>query len=198
MTSSTFRTDAVFAKILRWWRCGPWSTSPLMRWPDRLASAVRLIAALVMLVSVPVAGALGTTAYTDDAALIRAEHAQARSVEALVLERPVYTPAHLRQAPVRWESASGPVEETVPVSRTVAQGERITVWLDESGKAVGAPRSPAAAVMNGIGVAAVVLVGAALSTWCLVVLTDRIVAYRRGVEWDRELLAMRRPTQGER
>ncbi|WP_278265366.1 hypothetical protein [Nocardia sp. AG03] len=198
MTSSTFRTDAVVVCVRRWWRCLPCSGNPLMRWPDRLAATVRLLGALLVLAAVPIAGALGTAAYSDDAAAIRAERAQAISVEAVILDRPVYTVGHLREAPVRWDGTNGVVERTVPVSRTAAQGDRITVWLDSSGAVTDAPRTPAAAVLNGIGVAATVSTGVALSMWGLVLLTDRAVRHRRDAEWDREWQAMDRTAKGER
>ncbi|MGW6425512.1 hypothetical protein ACWF82_22815 [Nocardia sp. NPDC055053] len=89
------------------------------------------------------------------------------------------------------------VEETVPVTRTTEQGDRIEVWLDGAGTSTGASRAPAAAVVSGIGVAVVVLGGAGLSMGGLVVTTDLIVGYRPSMQWDREWLAMRRPARGE-
>ncbi|WP_189033476.1 Rv1733c family protein [Nocardia rhizosphaerihabitans] len=198
MTSSTFRADAVSARILRWWRCRPWSVSPLMRWPDRLLSAVRLVAAVVVVSSIPIALALGTGTYTDDAARIRADNAEAVSAEAVISDRPEFTQSQGWRAKARWEGSAGQVQDIVAVPRTASQGDRITVWLDGAGHATEAPRPPFVAVMNGIGVAVVVLVGSGLSMWFLVVLGDLFVDYRRGVGWDREWSAMRRPTQDDR
>ncbi|MFF2082775.1 hypothetical protein ACFVVM_03330 [Nocardia sp. NPDC058176] len=192
MTSSTFRIDGPAALLLRWWRCRPWSTNPLMRWPDRLRAFVRLLAVLVVLASVPIAGTVGTIAYHDDAVLIRAEHAQRTMVEAVVTERPEYQPSHVRQARVRWNTEAGTVVATVPVTRYTEQGDRISVWLDPSGTPVDRPRQPVAALMNGIGAAAITVVGAAFGGWLLVAAADLIAARHRGKEWDRELSAPER------
>lgn len=194
MTSSTFRIDAVSTAVLRWWRCRPWSGNPLMRWPDRLRAAVRLVAAVVMVASIPIALTLGTIAYTGNADRFRAENAEAVSVVAVISERPEFVQGLGWRAKARWESSTGDVEKVVPVTRTAAQGDPVTVWLDGAGNvATTPPRSSAAAVTTGIGVAVAVLVGAGVSTWCLVALSDLFVNRRRKAEWEREWSGMRRP-----
>ncbi|MFE5474154.1 MULTISPECIES: Rv1733c family protein [unclassified Nocardia] len=187
MTSSTFRTDAVFSRVARWWRCRPWNTNSLMRWPDRLGAAVRLLAVVVVLAAVPVAGAVGSVAYSDDAARIRVEHAQTTAVEALVLDRPEYTSLHIRQAEVTWTGASGPVVATVPVSRTVDKGDRISVWLNRSGDPVDAPRPPIAAVMNAIGVTVLIMAGAGLAAWCSITCAEWFATRRHFAALDRQM-----------
>lgn len=186
MTSSSFRTDALLVNAVRLWRCRPWGTSPLMRWPERLQSVARLIAALMLLAAVPLAGAAGTIIYTDEAAVIAAERRDSTAVEAVVVSPPDYGPGHVRRAQVSWTSDSGTVVATVPVSSAADEGERITVWLNRSGEPVKRPREPVVAVFAGIGSGVAVLVCAGLSGLCLIWATEMLVGWRRSTVWDRE------------
>ncbi len=186
MTSSTFRTDALLVATVRLWRSRPWSTSPLMRWPERLQSAARLIATLLLLAAVPLAGAVGTSTYTAEAAAIDAEQRDSTAAEAVVVSRPDYGPGHVRRAQVSWLSDSGTVVATMPVSSAADEGERITIWLNRSGEPVKPPREPVVAVFTGIGTAVVVLVCAGLAGWGLISVTEAFVRRRRDTVWDRE------------
>ncbi|MFD6463900.1 hypothetical protein ACFWFG_38600, partial [Streptomyces roseolus] len=47
----------------RMWQLRPWNSNPLMRGSDRCETLVRMLAALAVLVAVPLAGAAGTASY---------------------------------------------------------------------------------------------------------------------------------------
>lgn len=190
MTSTTFRTDALMSYMLRCWRCRPWSANPLMRWPDRLLAAVRLVGVMAVLVSIPIAGAVGSVAYTDDAAQVRVARSQTTAVDALVLDRPRHTSPHIRRATVSWTGAAGSTVTTVPVLRGVDKGDRIQVWLDSSGNPTSAPRPPVSAVLYGIGVALLIICGTGFLAWCSAALTERVVMSRRKAAWDQQLSQM--------
>ncbi|MGW5441379.1 Rv1733c family protein [Nocardia asteroides] len=190
MTSSTFRTDALPAGIVRLWRCRPWSSSPLMRWPERARFTARLIAGVMLLAAVPLAGAVGTISYTDEAALIGAERRDSAAVTAVVVAPPDYGPAHVRRAQVSWTTQAGTVVATVPVSSVADEGDRITVWLNRSGEPVRPPREQVVAVFTGIGSGVVVLVCAGLAGWGLISAAERLIGWQRGRVWDREASAL--------
>lgn len=189
MTTSTFQIDGMVSRTARLWRCRPWNANPLMRWPDRLLAAVRILVAVLVLVSVPVAGAVGTITYTDDAADIRAQRAGATVVTALVLQRPERTPAHLYRARVSWPGASGSSVATVTVVRKISEGDRIPVWVNASGNPIPDPRAPSAAVMSGIGAAMVILIGVGFTGLCLIFLTESLVTRLHSIAWDRHMSA---------
>lgn len=192
MSASMFHFDALTPRTARLWRCRPGNASPLMRRPDRVLAAVRIFAALLILASVPLAGAVGTVAYSDDAAEIRAERAGVSVVHARVLDRPEPTPAHRYRAKVTWPGESGPVVATVTVARHTAEGDVIPVWLNDSGEPVRAPRTPAAAVVNGIGTAVVILISAGLAAVGMTYAVGLLVARRQSVDWGRYLLELNR------
>ncbi|MFJ2837377.1 hypothetical protein ACIO52_18665 [Nocardia sp. NPDC087230] len=190
MTATTFHIDAVATRTARLWRCRPWNTNPLMRWPDRLLAVARVCAVGLLLAAVPVAGAVGTITYSDDVADIQAERAGVDVVQGLVLDRPERTSGHLYQARVSWPGTSGPVVATVTVSRKTTEGQVIPVWLNDAGVPVREPRTTDAAVVNGIGAAVVILVTAGLVAWAMTYGTAFVVARRRSAAWDHHLSAL--------
>ncbi|MFC4128428.1 Rv1733c family protein [Nocardia rhizosphaerae] len=192
MSTTTFRTDAWSVHAARWWRCRPWSTNSLMSWPDRTVAAVRLFVLVLGVAIVPLAAALGTSAYSDDAARIRTERALTTTVAAEVIEAPQFDDAHVRRAPVLFAGPAGPVRTTVEVSRTISRGDVVEVWLDQAGTPVDEPREPGAAVVTGVAVAAMVMACTAFAGWCLITATVAATARLRGRAIDREWLAMQR------
>lgn len=188
MKETTFGIDGIASHAVRLWRCRPWSPNPLMRWPDRLLAAVRVCAVASMVIAVPIAGAAGTVTYSDVAAENHAERAALTMVHATVLEPPELPPTNGQpaQARVSWPSESGTVAATVTVARKTAEGARIAVWLNESGVPVADPGTSESAVVDGIAVAAMILVGTALAGWFLTFLAGLLVERGRAETWERQ------------
>ncbi|MGW5309606.1 Rv1733c family protein [Nocardia thailandica] len=198
MASTTFRFDDVVRGLARRWRCAPWSRNPLVRIGDRLLTLVRLVAVLATLAAVPLAGAVGSITYADDAAHIRAERAERTTAQVLVLDAPRRDADGGYRAPVRGHPVSATTITTATVSRTTSAGDTVTVWIDATGAQTSAPREPVAAVVNGIGAAVVCFTAVALLCWCAVSLAEWSVGGRRSVGWDREWARFAHPAQGGR
>ncbi|WP_280404517.1 Rv1733c family protein [Nocardia brasiliensis] len=184
---------ASWIRLIRWWSTQPWSPNPLLRASDRCAGAVRLIAALAVLVAVPVAGALGTSAYTESAARIDLERATKHSVSAVLMENPAKTAAYEYQARVQWMDAEHPGTAVVPVPRGRQSGDLVTIWLGADGSPTTEPPEAVAAVLTGIGVGVVVLVGTWLCGWCLVRGTEWVLNRHRNARWADEWRQLSRP-----
>jgi len=88
---------------------------------------VRIIAALAALLAVPVAGALGTSAYTESAAHVRAEQAAKHSVSAVLTEDSAKSPADEYRARVRWDDTGRFGTAVVTVRRGTQAGDQVTV-----------------------------------------------------------------------
>ncbi|MEV6562073.1 hypothetical protein AB0M22_40570 [Nocardia sp. NPDC051756] len=187
-----------WTRVLRWWSIQPWSPNPLLRNSDRLEAMLRILAAVAVLVAVPVAGALGTAAYTEDAAQIRAENATKHSVTAVLTEEPAKSAAHEYRARVRWDDSGRPGTEVVAMRRGLQAGDHVAVWLGPDGAPTTEPRPPAAAAMTGIGVGVVVLVGTWLTAWCLVRGSGWLLDRRRDARWAHEWRQLSRPIREER
>ncbi|MFX0577860.1 hypothetical protein [Nocardia nepalensis] len=185
----------------RWWRRRPWRSTPLMRGSDRIEALVWLIAVIVMLVAVPVAGAAGTAGYTAAASRIRVENATKVSVPASITAAPerivtvdAYGAATERfEATVRWNQGGRAGTTTTGVSGKSAPGDEVRVWLDADGKATTPPVRPVNAANSGVGIGLTVLVtiwgGALVSGFGV----GRLLRARRYAALDREWRGMSRP-----
>ncbi|MEV6426385.1 hypothetical protein [Nocardia sp. NPDC051463] len=187
-----------WVRVVHIWWLRPWNTNPLMRASDRIEAAVRIIVVAAVLTAVPVAGALGTAAYTADAARIRAERETRTVVTAVVTEQPARTSEHDVQAAVQWLANGRSGAATVSVPRLARSGDRIAVWLGPDGAPTSRPRDPAAAPMTGIGVGVVLLVGVCFCGGCLVQGTAWLLDRRRSVRCDRQWRQLTRSINEDR
>lgn len=143
--------EAVPSALTRWVRLGPWNRNPLMRTGDRVWASVVLIAVVLALLGIPVALAGGTVAYTDAATRIRADDASKTMVAATIIDDPVVTAGHHRQAQVSWPAGEQTRSGLAPVPNFVGRGARIQLWLTPDGRPTDPPAAPDAAVLQGIG-----------------------------------------------
>ncbi|MDP9428903.1 MAG: hypothetical protein M3Q47_08540 [Actinomycetota bacterium] len=136
----------------------------------------RVTVLLVVLLSVPVALAVGTAVRSELAAMAR-QQAEERFPVTAVVTADAAAPgdAHPRTrvpVPARWTSPGGvPVEGDVPVRPTTRAGDTLTLWTTADGRPADEPMTAAEVrrstlVLVGVGwaggVAAVVLLHAAL------------------------------------
>jgi len=177
-----------------WWR-RPWRTSSLMRASDRVQAVVGMFAIAVTLLAVPLAGAVGTEAYTAAVARIQAENATKVEVTATVTAEPEQIsagdPRGLSdakfEAVVRWDHDGRFGKATVDVPAATEAGDEVSVWLGPDSKLTTPPPSPAAAANRGIGTGLVLLGvvwgGALLLVWGTGRLLDRLRGARLDQEW---------------
>lgn len=145
-----------------WW-LRPLSANPLLRPEDRVEAAVRLLVYLAVMLSIPLACAVGTEVYVDDAAEIATEQATRVEVPARIVSAPeLVEPYHL-EARVRWQDGRGAHEATAQVPRTAEQGDTVPVWTDPHGAIVPRPRVSEVAGIGGVGTALLVLF--AVAAW---------------------------------
>lgn len=196
MTDSvTIAWQGWWTRLARLWSLQPCSSNRLMRPSDRIESAVRIIATIVALIAVPVAGAFGTHAYTDTSAEIRTEDATRFLVQPVITEGPSSIASHRYQARVRWDQDGRSGTAVIPVRETAQRGDRIDLWLDDHGAPAAQPRHPDVAVVTGIGVGVFVLIGVWLCGWCLMNGATLLLQRRRSARWDREWRQMSRATK---
>ena len=164
--------------------------NPLTRATDRVEAIAVVLAILVALAAVPIAGAIGTSVY-DTRSRTYAEQAQTRhpvaaiaAADSTALAAPNTVAFAVRAT---WRAADGEHKATVVRENPVKAGDRLDIWVNESGAPVDPPGSPnragfdaAAAAMLSWGAVVVVLAGIlTVLRWSL----DR----RRYQQWDREI-----------
>lgn len=184
---------------VRMWRLGPWNANPLMRGSDRIAGVLRVLLIAVMLVMVPVAGAVGTARYTAATERIRSENAAKVEVTATLLAKPTAAPTHSTyrkadlEAPVQWSRNGQTGTATVTVADTANIGDQMRVWLGPQGTPTDPPQPPAAAVSAGIGAGVAVLLLAWLTGFAVTWTVDWLLEIRRNAQWDSEWRRIGRP-----
>ena len=169
-------------------------SGPLKRGTDTVECLSRFLVLVVVLLSVPVALAVGTAVRTDLTAMARQQAAERTQVTAVVTadaEAPAdAAPRTQVPVPARWTSPGGAsMEGDVPARPTTRAGDTLTLWTTSDGRRADDPMTAAEVrrstlVLVGVGwaggVAATVLLHAALCR-----LLDRRRDWRWALEWAR-------------
>lgn len=162
--------------------------NPLVRATDRLEALALILAMVVSLVSVPIALAVGTAVH-DVRSDLYAQQANSRSaVAATITEVPTAsdTPQTII-VPVRWSVDGAEHRATVAAPSTAKVGDRVDIWVDDTGEPVAEPATTAHAAVEAASVAVGILAGMA-GTAVLLFLSVRAVCNRiRYAQWQRGL-----------
>ena len=170
--------------------------NPLVRGTDRIQAWVIILAALITVLAIPVACAIGTSVY-DARVRFYAEEAKHRhAVTATALENstvdvgpgPADVSFFVRAS---WTDAGSDHVDVVKWADVATAGDQADIWVDDvTGEPVDPPGSPSRAASDAVGVA--------FSVWFAVIATTVGSAYliwlrlthRKYVQWDRELEAL--------
>ncbi|MBC7303269.1 MAG: hypothetical protein H5T78_20265 [Nocardia sp.] len=181
---------------IRIWRMRPWNANPLMHAHLRFESLTVALLVAVSIVVVPIAGAVGTAAYSGMRARILTDIATKTLATVTITDDPVHLKSERRfQATVRWDHDGQDNTVIASVPHTAERGERVSVWIGADGTSVDPPRQTSDAVLEGVGAGVAVLCGvwftAALLIWCGRLLVDR----RRNTAWAVEWQRLNHPTK---
>jgi hypothetical protein len=175
---------------------------PLKRGSDRLEFAARLVLVLVVLVSVPVALAVGTVVHEHLRATAEQQAAELTRVTAIALEgaEPVQEgrSSGWFRTSARWTAPDGTeVEAVVTTLRDTSAGDPLTVWTTGDGRPTATPPTSREVLRYTV---VLVLVG---WSWSLVAAVTgylglcRILDRHRDRRWTREWAAIE-PTWSRR
>ncbi len=175
-------------------RVSPWDRNPLLRPADRLQAACRLLAALVVLASIPVAVMLGVSDAAAAHARNESENATKTAVTATIVTEPAALAVPVgptvvsqpREATVIWTAYSRNRLTQVTVPATAHRGDTVTQWIDSSGGVTAAPHSAFDAVAEGFDLGFSIVAATGCGATVLVWAVNRAVTRRHSAEWDRE------------
>jgi hypothetical protein len=178
----------------RWRTIRAFGKNPLVRISDRIEAIVIVTAVAVSLLAAPVSGAIGTAVH-DARSRIYAEEAHTRQPIAAIVTttkrgvtvtRP-YMDTTVVEARWRW----GGIEHTEIVSakRPVTVGDQIDIWVNDEGERV-RPPPPSQAVVEAVGVAVTLWLGAMSAAAALVALVRWLLNRRRDIDWEREIVGL--------
>ncbi|WP_448608443.1 Rv1733c family protein [Geodermatophilus sp. URMC 60] len=164
---------------------------PPRRTSDTVEFVSRVVVLLVVLLSVPVALAVGTAVRSDLAALARQQADERTQVPAVVTAdaaAPADAPPRTRvPVPARWTSPDGtPVEGEVPARPTTRAGDTLVLWTTSDGRPTGAPMTPAGVWRSTLVLVGLGWAGTVVATVLLHVALCRLLASRADRRWARE------------
>ncbi|WP_432133392.1 MULTISPECIES: Rv1733c family protein [unclassified Streptomyces] len=176
-------------------RCWRRQGYPLRRRSDVVETWTALVAAVLLMVGAPLAGALsGLWAHQEARSMTAEQRAERHRVSAQVVGRPpeaLPTVAAGRQrtypVTVRWaEPGVGERTATARVPTGTAAGDRVTVWLDDSGHAVPPPRGATTVWQHTLTVGTCAAIGSAGAVLLGHAAVRRAALRRRLAEWERD------------
>jgi len=167
-----------------WWIGRIVGRNPLLRRADRIEAVVTLVALVVYLLAVPVAGLVGEAVYGSRYNRYAAEAHERHALAATVIG---VDGSDTRIAQARWPVGFGERTGCVPLTTAAKVGDQVEIWVDENGNPVAAPTPTSRAMVDAIGTAEVTLlaVGFALA-FVVRVARSRLDRTRDG-QWEREL-----------
>jgi hypothetical protein len=173
-----------------WWVRALGRRNPLVRRSDRIEAMALLIAIVVSVAAIPIAGAIGMSVrdaraqfYTDDAQV-------KRQVIATATENGEIVPNGRSigfSAEAAWSEAGRTHRGEVPWADWAKVGDQQSIWVNNEGEYVAAPPSPSQADGEAISVALLMWLGIAQAAAGLVYLVRHRLNRRRYTQWDREI-----------
>ncbi|MGW2661821.1 Rv1733c family protein [Nocardia tengchongensis] len=175
-------------------RVSPWDRNPLLRPADRLEAACRLLAALMVLASLPVAVMIGVSDAAAAGARNESENATKTAVTATIVSEPAAIAVPVgpgvvsrpREATVTWTAHGRNHRTQVTVPATAHRGDTVTQWVDSSGGVTAAPHHAFDAVAEGFDLGFSIVAATGCGATVLVWAVHRVVTRRHSAEWDRE------------
>nr|WP_297624101.1 hypothetical protein [Nocardia sp.] len=172
-----------------------------MRVSDRFETLMRVLAALAVVVAVPISGAIGTVSYTGAQARIVAQDAGKTRVTATLTadaqrlataDRYGAQPDRY-QVPVQWMFDAHARTGTIEIPGPQAVGTTTSMWIGPDGNPAIAPARPGSAAAEGVGTGLAILVESWCATAASVWITAAVLDSRRNARWEREWRMLNRP-----
>lgn len=177
----------------RSWRARLTGRNPLVRRSDRLETIAYLLAATILLVTIPIAGTFATSFREARTAVYEREALSRHETTAVAMTDARLHPDANRQTfdvSASWSADDGRHVDAVDVPDMVRRGDQFTIWVDDHGRDVGAPSPPSRAAAQAVGWAALCWGSVcAVTAAALVALHGRLRRIR-AAEWDRDLRAL--------
>ncbi|MEU2005179.1 hypothetical protein ACH47B_29240 [Rhodococcus sp. NPDC019627] len=190
------RPDELAPTPVRWWWLRPWSRNPLMRRSDRLEAALVVLAAVLILLAIPVAAAFGTATYTRLEHRTQALRAGVHQVPAVLLEdthpAPDTLEASVRStgtqdtARARWSTPHGHRTAQVPTEGPAKSGQTITISVDANGNLTGPIPSSRDTTVLAVSAAVGVWASAAGAVLLPTALARTLLARNRLRQWEQD------------
>ena len=178
---------------VNWWR---WrlaqarGRNPLVRTSDRIEVAVMALAVAMSLVSVPVAGAIGTAVHDDRSHAYAAERQDRHRVAATATADSQASPRGPVAVQARWQFGDVENAGALTTDTSVKPGSSVDIWVDRNGRHVSAPAPSWQADVDAIGAAVAFWLSVCAAAALLVALVRRGLKHTRYAGWNREIASL--------
>jgi hypothetical protein len=174
----------------RGWISRAFGRNQLVRPSDRIEALVLALAVTVVVVAIPIVGAIGTAIH-DSRSRTYAEQALTRhTVTATVTEDSTASvgPHTLRiTTRSRWIAHGTLHSDSLEWDHMVKAGDELTIWVDNDGNYVGPPSPTNRAASDALGAAVIILFSISAVAVALASVVRCRLNRRRYAEWEREL-----------
>ncbi|ORA34875.1 Rv1733c family protein [Mycobacterium aquaticum] len=163
---------------------------PLVRTSDRVEAAVAFLVLILVLLAVPVAGALGTTAYDTRVHEYAAQRLTSHRIDAITTDdsspsKMRYQDAYVTQ--VQWQFAGKQYIDTIRTPVRLKPGDHKSIWVDAAGNRTVAPLTDHDAAIDAVGIAIASWLAVAGAGAAMLVVVRSQANRHRYAGWDREL-----------
>ena len=164
--------------------------NPLVRRSDRIEALTLILGIALVLMTAPIAGAVGTAVYSSRTAVyeqqVRSRHIVAATVlaDSTSTVRPYTVSFDVR---ARWQDHGVQHEGVLGTDRPAKAGERLSIWVNDRGDYTGPPARPERAVSDAIVVGALLWLSVITMVAAAIGLARFRLERRRHAQWDRGL-----------
>ncbi|SBS70434.1 putative conserved transmembrane protein [uncultured Mycobacterium sp.] len=177
----------------RTWLVRLFGRNELLRRSDRVEALVAMLAAIVVVVAIPVAAAFGTSVKENRAAVYAHQVLSRHETTAIAVGNATphaHAYSQTFDVPARWAAAGAVHLATVPVPKMAHAGDQIPIWTDDSGGYAAPPTPTSYAATEAAGCAVLSWLAAAV----VIAAGGYGLHYRlnrsRYAAWDRELKSL--------
>jgi hypothetical protein len=171
----------------RCWRIG-WifGRNPLLRRTDRIEALIMLVALVVSLLAIPVAGVAAAMTYGARDRLYAQEARERRAVMATVTDTG-NDGSGITVVQARWPVAAGERLGSLELTTAAEVGDRIGIWIDKDGNPVAPPTPTWQAVGDAVATAEATLLIVGVAMTSLVAGVRSRLDRARDTQWERDI-----------
>jgi hypothetical protein len=162
---------------------------PLVRTIDRIEAQVLVLCAVIAVLAVPIAAALGTAVY-ESRQHIYAEQANTRQVvSARVTEDAAAQHISPTSGPVpaRWTVAGADHKGEIEVASTVKAGDQVPIWVNSKGEQVSEPTSTRQAAVEAVAGSLALWISVAATAATIFTITRAVCDRVCSARWQHDL-----------
>lgn len=174
----------------RGWFWRLFTRNRLVRRSDRVESVVSILAVTLVLLALPIAGAVGAAIHASRSAAYQEQMLTRHTASATVLadsSSTVRPYAVSFDVHARWYDHGVAHEDVFGWDRPASLGEKLTIWVDGAGAYTGPPMPPRRAVSDAVVAGAVLWLSVVTVVAALTGLVRLRIERRRHAQWDRGL-----------